>query len=88
MHDSSIPNDEININGYYIERRNQNGGGVTLYIRNVIDYKIRNDLINDINFKQSRLRSVLQRHNDSLAIPGVVHQMLRLNVSTGMKIIL
>ena len=49
MLDSSIPNDEININGYDIVRkdRNRNGGGVALYIRNVIDYKIRNDLMNE-----------------------------------------
>ena len=42
MLDSSIPNDEININGYDIVRkdRNRNGGGVALYIRNVIDHKM------------------------------------------------
>ena len=49
MLDSSIPNDEININGYDIVRknRNRNGGGVALYIRSVIDYKIGNDLMNE-----------------------------------------
>ena len=43
MLDSTISNDEINISGYDIVRndRNRNGGGVALYIRNVIDYKIR-----------------------------------------------
>ena len=42
MLDSSMPNDEININEYDIVRKdgNQNGGGVALYIRNVIDYKL------------------------------------------------
>ena len=89
MLDSSIPNDEININGYDIVRkdRNRNGGGVALYIRSVIDYKIRNDLMNE-SLKQSRLRSALQRQNHSLSIPGIVRQMLLLNVSTGMKIVL
>ena len=49
MLDSSISNNEINISGYYVVRkdRNRNGGGVALYIRNVIHYKIRNDLMNE-----------------------------------------
>ena len=49
MLDSSMPNDEININGYDIVRkdRNRNDGGVALYIRNVIDYGIRNDFMNE-----------------------------------------
>ena len=49
MLDSTISNYEINISGYDIVRkdRNRNGGGVALYIRNVIDYKIRNDLMNE-----------------------------------------
>ena len=40
MPDNSIPKNEININGYDIVRkdRNRNGGGVALYIRNVINY--------------------------------------------------
>ena len=43
---STISNYEINISGYDIVRtdRNRNGGGVALYVRNVIDYKIRNYL--------------------------------------------
>ena len=40
------------------------------------------------NLKQSRLRSALQRQNHSLSIPGIVRQMLLLNVSTGMNIVL
>ena len=49
MLDSSISNNEINISGYDVVRkdRNRNGGAVALYIRNVIDYKIRNDLMNE-----------------------------------------
>jgi len=49
MLDSSISNNEINISGYDVVRkdRNRNGGGVALYIRNVIDYKIRDDLMNE-----------------------------------------
>jgi hypothetical protein len=49
MLDSTISNYEINISGYDIVRkdRNGNGGGVALYTRNVIDYKIRNDLMNE-----------------------------------------
>ena len=46
MLDSSIPNDEINISDSQKDR-NRNGGGVALYIRNVVDYKSRNDLINE-----------------------------------------
>ena len=41
MLDSSIPNDIVR------KDRNRNGGGVALYIRNVIDYGIRNDFMNE-----------------------------------------
>ena len=91
MLDRTISNYEINISGYDIVRkeRNRNGGGVALYIRNVIDYKIRNDLMNELKIlKQSRLRSVLQRQNHSLLTLGIAHQMLLLNVSNGRKNVL
>ena len=44
--DSSIKDYEVGIVGYEIVRkdRNRNGGGVTIYVRNSINYKIRNDL--------------------------------------------
>jgi exonuclease III len=44
--DSSIKDYEVGIVGYEIVRkdRNRNGGGVAIYIRNSINYKIRNDL--------------------------------------------
>ena len=49
MLDSSISNDEINVSCYDMVRkdRNRSGGGVALYIRKEIDYKIRNDLMNE-----------------------------------------
>lgn len=44
--DSSIGSNEMSIPGYVLERndRNRNGGGVALYIRNVIDYDRDNTL--------------------------------------------
>ena len=49
MLDSSVFDDEINISGYDLVRndRNRNGGGVAIYIRSVINYKIRHDLMNN-----------------------------------------
>ena len=45
--DNSIHNDEIEISGYEITRkdRNRNGGGVAIHLRNNISYKKRNHLI-------------------------------------------
>ena len=42
--DSSVPNGEINIDGYSVIRkdRNRHGGGVCLYIRNGINFDVRN----------------------------------------------
>ena len=39
--DSSVPNKEVNINGYSIIRNNRNryGGGVACYIRNNLDFR-------------------------------------------------
>ena len=39
-----------------------------------------------MNRKQSRLRSVRQRQNHFLSIPGIAYQMLLLDVSISMKI--
>ena len=64
MLDCSISNDEINISGYDIVRKdtNRNGGGVALCIRNEINCKIRNDLMNE-KLETTRLRYVPQRQN-------------------------
>jgi hypothetical protein len=82
MLDSTISNDEINVSGYDIVRkdRNRNGGGVALYIRNVIDYKIRNDLMNE-NLETITIEVCLPKAklNHSLLTLGVAHQMLLLN---------
>ena len=91
MLDSSISNYEINISGYDIVRkdRNRNGGGVALYIRNVIDYKIRHDLVNDnLETITIEVYPILQRQNHSLLTFGIAHQMLPLHVSIGMKNVL
>ena len=46
MLDNSIFNTEIAVHGYELVRndRHRHGGGVALYIRDSINYKIRNDL--------------------------------------------
>ena len=43
-----ISDQEIAIDGYYVERRDRNqfGGGVAMYIHNSVEYKIRDDLVN------------------------------------------
>ena len=45
--DDSILNNEVNINGYNIIRkdRNRSGGGVVLYIRNTTSFSERKDLV-------------------------------------------
>ena len=45
--DQSISDGLINLNGYEVIRkdRSRNGGGVCIYIRSSINYKIRSDLI-------------------------------------------
>ena len=47
--DSSINNQEINLPGYDIIRkdRNRNGGGVCIYIRSSINYKLRTSIVPD-----------------------------------------
>ena len=47
MLDETIANNEVPIDGYEIIRkdRNRHGGGVLLYIRDTINYKLRNDLM-------------------------------------------
>ena len=47
MLDETIANNEVLIDGYQIIRkdRNRHGGGVLLYIRDTINYKLRNDLM-------------------------------------------
>ena len=49
MLDNSIFDTEIAVHGYELVRndRHRNGGGVALYIRDSINYKIRNDLAID-----------------------------------------
>ena len=49
MLDDSIEDHEIDISGYDILRkdRNRHGGGVAIYVRSIIDYKIRYDLMID-----------------------------------------
>ena len=46
--DDKISDQEIAIDGYYVERRDRNqfGGGVAMYIHNSVEYKIRDDLMN------------------------------------------
>ena len=64
MLDNSITDNEININGYDLVRndRNRNKGGVAIYIRSVIIYKIRDDLMNN-NLETITLEShINQRH--------------------------
>ena len=43
--DTDIDDQEILIDGYHVERldRNKFGGGVAIYMRKGIDYKVRND---------------------------------------------
>ena len=42
----SIMDSDVSLNGYDLIRndRNRNGGGVCIYIRNTIQYKIRDDI--------------------------------------------
>ena len=49
MLDLSVPNHEIKLNGYEIVRkdRNRHGGGLAIYIRNSINYIIRDDLFEE-----------------------------------------
>ena len=53
MLDSLISDDKINIRGFDLvgNDRNSNGDEVLIYIRNVINYKIRNGLIRIIKSK-------------------------------------
>ena len=53
MLDSLISDDKINIRGFNLvgNDRNSNGDEVLIYIRNVINYKIRNGLIRIIKSK-------------------------------------
>ena len=46
MLDETIQDHEVSLNGYDIIRkdRNHNGGGIAIYIRNSITYKLRPDL--------------------------------------------
>ncbi len=45
--DANITDNMINLDGYDIVRkdRSRNGGGVCIYLRSSIDYKIRDDLV-------------------------------------------
>ena len=47
--DQYVADHEIDINGYDIirEDRNRHGGGVAMYVRSSIDYKVRYDLMTD-----------------------------------------
>ena len=47
MLDRSIPDGLIDIDGYEVIRkdRSRNGGGVCIYLRNSINFKVRSDLI-------------------------------------------
>ena len=49
MLDNTVADHEIDINGYDIirEDRNRHGGGVAMYVRSSIDYKVRYDLMTD-----------------------------------------
>jgi hypothetical protein len=49
MLDLAVPNHEIKLNGYEIVRkdRNRHCGGVAIYIRNSINYIIRDDLFDE-----------------------------------------
>ena len=49
MLDQSVPDHEIRIAGYDVVRkdRNRQGGGVAVFLRNTINYKIRSDLNDD-----------------------------------------
>ena len=49
MLDDSIPDNEIYLNGYDLIRkdRNRNGDGVAIYVRSIIDYKLRINLMAD-----------------------------------------
>ena len=89
MLDSSISNNKINISGYDVVRkdRNRNGGGVALYIRNVIDYKIRNDLMNE-KLETITIEVCPPKGKSFFINTWYRHQMHLLNVSIGMKIVL
>ena len=45
--DATVPNHEVGINGYELVRkdRNRNGGGVAIYLRNSINYKVKEELM-------------------------------------------
>ena len=45
--DNSINNHEIDLDGYDLIRkdRNCNGGGVAIFIRNTVNYKIRSGIV-------------------------------------------
>ncbi len=45
--DDSVPDNEINVAGYHLIRkeRNRHGGGVLMYIRESIPFSERNDLV-------------------------------------------
>ena len=45
--DADITNNMVNMDGYDIVRkdRSRNGGGVCIYLRSSINYKVRNDLV-------------------------------------------
>ena len=45
--DNSVNNHEIDLDGYDLIRkdRNRHGGGVAMFIRNTINYKIRSDIM-------------------------------------------
>ena len=45
--DATVPNHEVGINGYEIVRkdRNRNGGGVAIYLRTSINYKVKEELM-------------------------------------------
>ena len=45
--DATVPDHEVGINGYELVRkdRNRNGGGVAIYLRNSINYKVKEELM-------------------------------------------
>ena len=64
--DNSILNNEVHLDGYEIIRKDRytngrNGGGVCIYVHNNLNYRIRNDLMNEnlefLMIEISKLRS-------------------------------
>ena len=75
--DNSVLNNEVHLDGYEIIGKDRytnggNGGGVCIYVRNNLNYRIRNDLINEnLEFLMTEISK--PRSKPFLVVLGIDH---------------